>query len=78
MLSCSDVDGYPSAEIAWKLHGVILPTNDSFQIAEFTEEDEGTYECVANNGVGPPIKRVFSVYGIAGGNSNRKPKNTPI
>lgn len=69
-LSCDDVDGYPEPTISWTFNGVVFNQTNStaIEVHEFAEENEGIYECTANNDVGQSISREFSVLGVAGGN----------
>lgn len=68
------MDGYPKPNIAWKFNGFLYQLNvnetstTSLQLNNFNEEAEGFYACTANNGVGDPISKEFSVHGVAGGN----------
>ncbi|XP_031554998.1 receptor-type tyrosine-protein phosphatase F-like isoform X2 [Actinia tenebrosa] len=56
-------DGYPNPVITWiKLTGnKVLATGDSFQISSVTRQDQGKYQCRADNKFGIPAVVVFNI-----------------
>lgn len=67
------MQGLPQPAISWTHNGVLhtFRANETdksiLTIRYFDESDEGSYKCIADNGIGEPVSREYVVYGIAGG-----------